>query len=59
LVGLPLEQALRTVTHVPAKVLGLRKGRLAPGYDADILLLDDDLRPGLTLVRGQIVFDRA
>jgi N-acetylglucosamine-6-phosphate deacetylase len=59
LVGLPLEQALRTVTHVPAKVLGLRKGRLAPGYDADILLLDDDLRPALTLVRGQIVFDHA
>ncbi len=59
LVGLPLEQALRTVTRVPAKVLGLRKGRLAPGYDADILLLDDDLQPTLTLVGGQVVFDRA
>jgi imidazolonepropionase-like amidohydrolase len=37
-------QALRTVTSVAAAVLGLgdRKGRLAPGYDADILAVDGD-----------------
>lgn len=58
LVGLPLEQALVPATRVPASVLGLRKGRLAPGYDADIVLLDDQLRPALTLVGGEIAFDR-
>jgi N-acetylglucosamine-6-phosphate deacetylase len=58
LVGLPLEQALVPATRVPADVLGLRKGRLAPGHDADIVLLDSELRPALTLVRGEIVFDR-
>ena len=57
LVGLPLEQALLPATRVPAGVLGLRKGRLAAGYDADVVLLDGDLRPALTLVRGEIVFD--
>lgn len=42
-------QALRTVTSHAAEVIGLghRKGRLAPGYDADILAVDgnplDDL----------------
>ena len=57
-VGLPLEQALVPATRVPAGVLGLRKGRLAPGYDADIVVLDSKLRPALTLVRGDLAFDR-
>jgi len=56
-VGLPLEQALVPATRVPADVLGLRKGRLAPGYDADIVLLDGELRPALTLVEGEIVYN--
>jgi N-acetylglucosamine-6-phosphate deacetylase len=58
LVGLPLEQALVPATHVPADVLGVRKGRLALGYDADVVLLDSELKPALTLVKGEIAFDR-
>jgi N-acetylglucosamine-6-phosphate deacetylase len=58
LVGLSLEQALVPATRVPADVLGVHKGRLAPGYDADIVLLDSELRPALTLVKGEMVFDR-
>ncbi len=57
LVGLSLEQALAPATRVPARILGLRKGRLTAGYDADVVLLDSDLRPALTLVKGEIVFD--
>jgi N-acetylglucosamine-6-phosphate deacetylase len=55
LVGLPLEEALIPATRVPADVLGLRKGRLAPGYDADIVLLDGDHRPAVTMVAGEVV----
>jgi len=54
LVGLPLEQALVPATRVPADVLGLRKGRLTPGYDADIVLLDEDYRPVFTMVEGRV-----
>lgn len=56
LVGLPLEQALAPATRVPADVLGLRKGRLSPGYDADVVLLDGDYRPVLTMVEGEVVY---
>ena len=45
-------------TCVPADVLGLRKGRLLPGCDADIVLLDSELKPALTLVKGEIAFER-
>ena len=56
LVGLPLEQALAPATRVPAGVLGLRKGRLAPGCDADVVLLDEALQPALTIVGGKEMF---
>jgi len=56
-VGLPLETALVTATAVPAGVLSLRKGALAPGRDADIVLLDDTLQPQWTLIEGQVVYD--
>jgi N-acetylglucosamine-6-phosphate deacetylase len=56
LVGLSLEQALVPATRVPADVLGLRKGRLAPGYDSDIVLLDSDYRSVLTMVKGEVVY---
>ena len=58
LVGLPLEQALAPATRVPAGVLGLRKGCLAPGYDADVVLLDEALQPVLAIVEGEEVFHR-
>jgi imidazolonepropionase-like amidohydrolase len=43
-VGFTPAEALRAVTSAPAAVLGLgnRKGRLAPGFDADILAVDGD-----------------
>ena len=43
--GLSLEQALPAVTSNPARILKLeRKGRLAAGMDADLVLLDSDHR---------------
>jgi N-acetylglucosamine-6-phosphate deacetylase len=56
LVGLSLEQALVPATRVPADVLGVRKGRLAPDYDADIVFLDEDYKPVLTMVEGEVVY---
>jgi len=55
---IPLPQALQMATYNPARALGVddRKGSLAPGKDADILLLDDSLRIALTMVKGQIVY---
>jgi len=42
--GFGQAEALRTITSVAAAVCGLgqRKGRLAPGFDADILAVDGD-----------------
>ena len=53
-VDVSLSQALTTATRVPADVLGVKKGRLRPGWDADVVVLDEDLHVQLTLVGGQI-----
>ncbi|HEY7816494.1 MAG TPA: amidohydrolase family protein [Nakamurella sp.] len=43
-IGFGQAEALRTITSVAAGVIGLghRKGRIAPGFDADILAVDGD-----------------
>ncbi len=43
-VGLTAAESLRAITSVAAGVCGLahRKGRIAPGYDADLLAVDGD-----------------
>lgn len=55
--GLSLEQALTLVTTNVARVLGLdrRKGRIAPGYEADLVLLAVDGSIDGVLARGRLV----
>ncbi len=58
--GLPIEEVVRCFTSTPAKVLGLgsSKGRLAPGYDADITAIDSDYNVLATWCGGKQVFAR-
>ncbi len=57
-VGLSLQEALPMLTRVPADSIGCkgRKGRIASGYDADLVLVDDACRVRLTMVRGRVVY---
>jgi len=54
-------QVIRTATETPAAALGgavaARKGRVAPGYDADLVVLDADWSVILTIARGVVVFE--
>jgi N-acetylglucosamine-6-phosphate deacetylase len=44
-------------SEVPARLLGLRtKGRLAAGFDADLVLLDDRLRVRATFREGRRIY---
>ncbi|HBR35334.1 MAG TPA: N-acetylglucosamine-6-phosphate deacetylase, partial [Firmicutes bacterium] len=56
--GLQPEQAVKLVTVNPARILGLenRKGRIAPGFDADLVLWDADFNIMMTFVSGKKVF---
>ncbi len=39
---LPLERAIAALTTEPARVVGLKKGTLAPGADADVVVVDPE-----------------
>ena len=53
--GLPLEEAARMASTYPAEFLGIgdRCGRIAPGYQADLVALDEQLQVVETWIQGK------
>ena len=56
-VELPLAEAVRMMTVNPARIVGLanRKGKIAPGYDADLVVFDTDFTVQQVMVSGTLV----
>ena len=53
--GCGRHEALAAATAVPAGIIGeTRRGRLAPGAAADLVLLDDDYRVHATICAGRV-----
>ena len=52
--GLPLDAALHMASRAPAEFLrlGSELDRIAPGYRADLVLFDDDLKVTETWILG-------
>jgi N-acetylglucosamine-6-phosphate deacetylase len=57
LAGIPIESVLPFATEVPARLLGIdgSRGRLAAGYEADLLVLSEELEIQQTFCRGNEV----
>ncbi|GHC04274.1 N-acetylglucosamine-6-phosphate deacetylase [Thermomonas carbonis] len=55
LLGLPLEEACRMAAQYPAEFLGIggERGRIAPGYRADLVLLDSDMHVQRSWIGGR------
>jgi N-acetylglucosamine-6-phosphate deacetylase len=56
--GRDLATASRLCSRTPARLLGLRKGEIVHGYDADLVLLDDTLGLAATIAAGRVVYRR-
>src|SRR4030042_327120 len=56
LADVPLAEAVRMLTHTPARVMSIdgRKGSLEPGRDADLGAFDEGIRIGLVMVEGEV-----
>jgi N-acetylglucosamine-6-phosphate deacetylase len=54
-VGMPICAAIKMMCENPARALGLgTKGRIAVGYDADIVIFDDNVNVQTVIVGGEI-----
>jgi N-acetylglucosamine-6-phosphate deacetylase len=56
IVRVPLIETIKMMTATPARVMNVfdRKGSLAPGKDADIVVFDQDINIKLVIVKGEI-----
>ncbi len=52
--GIPMTEAVRMLTETPAQIMGLaNKGALAEGFDADIVVFDDEIQIKTVFVKGE------
>ncbi len=58
-VRINLADSLRMASETPARLLGLTNvGAIRAGMDADLVLLDRDVRVQATIIRGDVVYER-
>lgn len=60
LTGIPLTDAIQMITTTPARIMGVsdKKGSLAKGKDADIVIFDDNINIQKTIIKGNIVYSK-
>lgn len=52
--GIPRDEALKMASETPAAYLGAKKGKVAVGYDADLLVVDEALNVLETILCDQL-----
>jgi N-acetylglucosamine-6-phosphate deacetylase len=58
LFGKDLLTASRLWSRNPARLMGLNKGEIGPGMDADLIVLNENLDLLYTLAAGEVVYER-
>ena len=56
--SMSLVEAVKSVTKIPARKLGIPKGELRKGYDADIVIFDEDFSIISTIIGGELKYMR-
>ena len=52
-------EAVNSVTKIPAEKLGVQKGVFKQGYDADIVIFDEDFSIISTIIAGEVKYRRS
>lgn len=52
--GIPEESAVKMASENPARLMGLNKGKIEVGYDADFIIVDNDFGLVRAIARGEI-----
>jgi N-acetylglucosamine-6-phosphate deacetylase len=59
LAEVPLIEAVRMASETPARILGIdtKKGTIALGKDADLVIFDQEINVRTTIINGAITYD--
>lgn len=52
--GIDFYEAVKMASETPAKRFGLNKGKIEEGYDADIVIINDDLTVSDVIINGKL-----
>ena len=52
--GIPFEDAVKMASETPANMLGIKKGRIEKGYDADLLIVDNEINIKTVIMGGKV-----
>ena len=55
--GIPFYDAVRMASTTPAEMLGIKKGRIKPGFDADLLIVDENTDIKTVIINGEVFDD--
>ncbi len=53
--GIPFYNAVKMASETPAEMLGVKKGKIEIGYDADLLIVDSELNIETVIINGEIL----
>ncbi len=53
--GFGICEAVKMMTAVPAELLGINKGKIDTGYDADLVVFDEDINIETIFVNGKMI----
>ena len=56
--GIPEADAFRMASQTPAELLGINKGKIEVGYDADFIVLDKDYNLLTTIIEGEVYYQK-
>jgi N-acetylglucosamine-6-phosphate deacetylase len=51
--GIPEEMAVKMATENPARLMGINKGKIEVGYNADFIIVDDEFNLIRAIARGE------
>ena len=51
--GIDFDEAVKMATRTPAKLLGLNKGEIKEGFDADLLIINDNMEIDDVIIAGE------
>ena len=55
MIGIQFDDAVKMASETPANMLEIKKGRIEKGYDADLLIVDNEINIKTVIISGKVL----